>query len=144
MSNALSLSSGDYGTARIPSVRSASHLSDSGILLTFAARVLIANPCSVTITDSHDEFDNSNECTKTESWVPLSSSCRLGKHVQNLLPKFQNLCVVPSSMQSVCRRLALAADVASVQQMRGELHQPTVSLNRTPMRYSNAAFSVLA
>ena len=33
MSNTLSLSSGDHGTARIPSIRSASHLSDSGTLL---------------------------------------------------------------------------------------------------------------
>ena len=34
MSNALSPPSGDHGTARIPSIRSESHLSDSGILLT--------------------------------------------------------------------------------------------------------------
>ena len=32
------------------------HLADSGILLTFAARVLIADPCSVTITASDDEL----------------------------------------------------------------------------------------
>ena len=36
------------GIARIPSIRSASHLSDLGILLAFAARVLIADPYSVT------------------------------------------------------------------------------------------------
>ena len=48
--------SGDHGTARIPSIRSAPHLSDSGILLTFADRVLVASPCSVTTTASDDEF----------------------------------------------------------------------------------------
>ena len=57
MSNALSLPSWDHGTARIPSILSSTHLSDSGILLTFAERVLIAVPCSVTTTASDDEFN---------------------------------------------------------------------------------------
>ena len=86
MSNALSLPSGDQRTALIPSIRHASHLSDSGLLLTFAARVLIANPCSVTITTY----------SKTESWVPLSSACWFSKHVQNL-SKIENRCVPCSS-----------------------------------------------
>ena len=43
-----SLPSGDQGVARIRSMLSASHLSDSGILLMFADLVLIASPCSVT------------------------------------------------------------------------------------------------
>ena len=54
MSNVLSLPSGDHGTAGVPSVRSASHLSDSGTLLMFAARVLFASFCSVTTTASDD------------------------------------------------------------------------------------------
>ena len=66
----------------IPSIRSASHLSDSGILLTFAARVLIADPCSVTTTASDDGFSNP---TKTPRW---------NRGVQNR-------CVPHSSMQSV-------------------------------------------
>ena len=44
------------GTARLPNIRSASHLSDSGFILTFAAHVLIASSCSVTTTASDDEF----------------------------------------------------------------------------------------
>ena len=36
------------------------HLSDSGILLMFAERVLIAVPCSVTTTPSDDEFSITN------------------------------------------------------------------------------------
>ena len=51
-SGALSLPSGYHKTARIPSIRSASHLSASGILLTFAAHVLIASPCSVTTSSA--------------------------------------------------------------------------------------------
>ena len=61
----LSLPSGDHGTARIPSIRSAPHLSDSGTLLTFAERVLIASPCSVTIDASDDEFSMP---TNTPGW----------------------------------------------------------------------------
>ena len=71
MSNALSLP-GDHGTARIPSILSgphcmlsASHLTDSGILLTFAERVLIAVPCSVTTTATDDEFSIP---TNTPGW----------------------------------------------------------------------------
>ena len=48
-----------------PSILSASHLSDSGILLTFAERVLIAVPCSVTTTASDDEFSIP---TNTPGW----------------------------------------------------------------------------
>ena len=53
------------GTARIPSILSGSHLSDSGILLMFAVRVLIAIPCSVTTTASDDEFSIP---TNTPGW----------------------------------------------------------------------------
>ena len=54
-----------HGTARIPSIRSASHLSNSGILLTFAARALMASPCSVTTTT----FDNGFSVpTSTPGW----------------------------------------------------------------------------
>ena len=60
ISNALSLPSGDHGTARLPSI-----LSDSGILLTFAARVLMASPCSVTTTASEDYFSMP---TNTPGW----------------------------------------------------------------------------
>ena len=80
------------GTARIPSVLSASHLSDSGILLTFASRVLIASPCSVTTTASGDDNTMS---TNTPGWnrgshfPPLGW---LGWHVQNLLSEFQDRC----------------------------------------------------
>ena len=52
-------------TSRIPSVRSASHFSDSGIILTFAARILIASPCSVTTAASDDEF---SKPTNTPGW----------------------------------------------------------------------------
>ena len=65
MSNALSLPSGDHGTARIPRILSESHLSDSGILLMFTERVLIAVPCSVTTTASDDEYSIS---THTPVW----------------------------------------------------------------------------
>ena len=71
-----------------------------------------------------DRVQHSNECSRTESRVPLSSSCWFGKHVQNILPKFQNRSVVPSSMQCVYRRLSVTADVAPVHQMRSELNQP--------------------
>ena len=76
MSNALSLPSGDHGTARIPSIRSASHLSESGILLTFAARLLIAFHCPVTTAASDDEL---RMPTRMESRFPFSSACRLGQ-----------------------------------------------------------------
>ena len=56
--------------------------------------------------------------------ISLSSSCWFGRHVQHLVPKFPNLCVVPSSMQSVCRRLSVAAEVALVHQIRSELNHP--------------------
>ena len=52
-------------TARIRSILSASHLSDSGILLMFAEHVLIAIPCSVTTTASDDE---SSISTNTPGW----------------------------------------------------------------------------
>ena len=65
MFNALSLPPGDHGTARIQSIRPASNLSDSRILLTFAERVLIAVPCSVTTTASDDEFTMP---TNTPGW----------------------------------------------------------------------------
>ena len=87
MSNALSLPSGNQGVDRTWRMLSASHLSDSGTLLMFADLVLIASPCSVTSTTS-------SACQQ------ISSSCWLG-HVQDRLPKFQDRCVVPSSMQVV-------------------------------------------
>ena len=44
--------------------------------------------------------------------------------MQDLLSKFQDRCVVLSSMQSVQRCLSVAADVAPVHQVRSEIHQP--------------------
>ena len=67
---------------------------------------------------------HANKHSRMESRFPLSSSCWFGRHVRNLLPKFQNRCVVASSMQSVCRRLFVAADVASVHLTRSEPHKP--------------------
>ena len=51
--------------ARISSILSVSHPSDSGILLMFAERVLIAIPCSLTTTASDDEF---SILTNTPGW----------------------------------------------------------------------------
>ena len=83
--------------------------------MTFATRVLIADPCSVTNTASDDEFSNPNEYSKKESWVSTfllllvwQAGTKSSSH------KFQHRCDVPSSMQSVRRRLSVAAAVAPV------------------------------
>ena len=75
LSNALSLPTGDQGRARTLSIPSASHLSDSGILLTFAERVLIAVPCSLTTTASDDELSiptNTPEWNRGSHFPPLA------------------------------------------------------------------------
>ena len=111
MSNALSLPSGDHGTARIPSILSVFHLCDSGIILTFAARVLIASPCSVTTTASDDEFS-----------MPTNIPGRYrGSHFLLLLA--WPTCARPS-LQIPRWCLSVAADVTPVHQIRSELHKP--------------------
>ena len=82
-----------------------------------------------------------------ESRFPLSSSCCLGQHVQDLLSELQDRCVVPSSMQPVQRRPAVPAGVTPVHQVRSKFHQPAkyscVGRDSGPDA-SSAAFSVLA
>ena len=69
--------------ARTLSIPSASHLCDSGTLLTFAARVLIAVPCSVTTTASDDELSiptNTPERNHGSHFPPLADlagMCRI-------------------------------------------------------------------
>ena len=131
-------------TERRTSILSASHLSDSGILLMFAARVLIASPCSVTTTASDDRVQHSNEYSRMQSRFPFSPSCWLGRHVQNLLSEFQNKGVIPSAMQPLKRRLPVATDIALLHQASSKFHQPTqYPLTLFAMRCSSAAFSVL-
>ena len=78
------------------------------------------------VFDPHPIFPtqefSSSEYYKMESRAPLLPSCCFGKHVQDLLSKFQIRCVVLSSIQSVSRRLSVTA--APVHQVRSEFHQP--------------------
>ena len=55
---------------------------------------------------------------------PLSSSCWLSWHVQNLLSELEDRCVVLTAMQPLQRCLSVAADVAPVHQVCSNLHQP--------------------
>ena len=136
MSNALSLPSRDHGTARIPSIRSASHISDSRILLTFAARVLIADPCSVTTTAYAEEFSmptntpgwnrgshflaGLERCTQYSSPIPRSACC----------PFVHAVCVSASFRH--CRCHTCSPDPAQyILSSSGTL---------TPTRCANAAF----
>ena len=95
------------------------------------------------VFDPHPIFPthefSSNEYCKIESRAPLLPSCCFGKHVQDLLSKFQ-ICVAASFRHCRCRtcssdtqRIPPASKVSS--------HQGGML---TPIRCSNAAFSVLA
>ena len=148
MSIALSLPSGDRGAARIPSTLSASHLSDPGILLTFAERVLIAVPCSMTTTASDDEFSIS---TNTPGWnsgshfPPLAGLAGLYRIFSSRIPGW--VCCpfgcAPSAAVSF-RRCQCHTCSSGTQQTPPT---STISLRRAgflvPTRCSSEAFSVL-
>ena len=131
MSNALSLPSGDHGTARSPSILSASHLSDSWILLMFAERVLIAVPCSVTTTASDDE---SSIPTNTSGWNrgshfhPLAGLAGMYK----IFSPNSRIGVLSLRPCSLCNGVfPLLPDVAPFHQVRSTFHQPAqLSLRR--------------
>ena len=111
----------DRGTARIPSIRSASHLSDSGILLPFAGRVSIVDPCSETTTASDDEFSIP---TNTPRW-------HRGSHFPPLAGLADVYEIFSKIPESVCCPFVDATCVVGVfpsltipvHQIRSELHQ---------------------
>ena len=106
------------------STRSASHLSDLEIPMTFAARVLIASPCSVTTSASDDEF---NMPTDTPRWNRSS-------HFPLLFLVWQACTRSPLRIPgSECCPFAHAACAAmsfrrcrchTCSQVRSEFHQP--------------------
>ena len=104
---------------------SASHLSDSRIHHTFAARVLTASPWSVTSTSSDDECSRP---TNTPGWnrgshfPPLADLGGMHK-IFSPNSRIGALSLRPCNV-CVYRRLSVAADVAPVHQIRSELHQP--------------------
>ena len=109
----------------MPSILSASHLSDSGILLTFAERVLIAGPCSVTTTASEDGFSIT---TNTSHFPPLLACLAYSEYS---LPIPGWVCV-PSVVQPLQRCLSVAADVTPVaSDMQRIPPASTVSSHRT-------------
>ena len=119
MSNALSPPSGDHGTSRIPSILSASHLSDSEILPMFAELVLIAVPYSVTTTASDAEFSiptNTPGWNRGSHFPPLAGLAGMYR----IFSPNSRIGVVPSTMQPLQRRLSVAADVtpASIASLR--------------------------
>ena len=114
VSNAVSLPSGEHGQLAFRVFGPRPISPTQGILPTFAARVLIAGPCSVTTAASDDEFSMP---TNTAGWNRGSHfppSCWLGRHVQHLLSEFQDRCVVLSTMRPLQRCLSVAADVTPV------------------------------
>ena len=133
MSNALSLPSGDHGTARIPSFQSTSNLSDSRILLTFAARVMIASPCSVTTTASDDEFILQ---TNTPDWDLGSQFPGLAGMYKIFSPnsRINVLC-------SLCSRVSLSLPMSH---LFIKCAVKSTSQHSIPIRCSRAAFGVLA
>ena len=148
MSKPLSLPSGDHGTARIPSILSTSQLSDSGILLTFADRVLIAVPCSVTTTASDDDFSIP---TNTPGW-------NRGSHFPPLVVLAGVYRIFsPNAMIGMlsCRPCSLSSGVFPSLPMSHLFIRYAVNSTSqhnvlasggtpVPIRCSNAAFSVLA
>ena len=119
----LSLPSGDHGNARIPRVRSAIFPTEESSGRSPHVFFFIADRCLVTTTASDDEF--SIEYSRIESWVQTSllllvwQACT-SSSLQN--PRIGVLSLRPCG--PVCRRLSVTADVASVHQIRSELHPP--------------------
>ena len=141
MSNALSLPSGDQGRARTLSFPSASHLSDSGVLM-LAVRVLIAVPCSV---DELSIPTNTPEWNRGSHFPPLAGLAGMYRifsptsSIRVLSPRPCSLCsgVFPSLPTShlLIRYAANSTSQPSMLAWSGTL---------APIRCSSAAFSVHA
>ena len=103
------------------------------ILLTFAARVLIASPCSVTTTSSDDEFSMPTNTPGWNRWFPLSSSSLAWPACTKSslrIPGSVTRCLF-DPLQPVQRCVSVAADVTPVHQGMQQIPPAsTISLRR--------------